>query len=163
VEASHLAALGVDSRLVHVLDHQSVSVPTQRARALVAHHLVRGKRVESDLPRGFYDPAPPAGRRARNVELFLGVQLGHPPALVLTNRLLVVPLAGRDKRRRRLVRRAACHRAGPQGDRATGWQERGPLRVVRLQGPVEERRVVVRACTLAPLLGHAVPEPRRRP
>jgi len=56
VEASHLAALGVDSRLVHVLDHQSVSVPTQRARALVAHHLVRDKRIESDLPRGFYDP-----------------------------------------------------------------------------------------------------------
>lgn len=116
--------------------------PTARARGVVAAHLVAGERIETALPGGFYDP-PSRKNLVRQLELFLGVQLGHPRALVLTNRrLLVLPLRAKDKPGEDWY---LAQLATGRGLRAHRWQERGGLRVIGLQSSVGERRLVLRA------------------
>lgn len=136
--------------------------PTERARRVVAAHLAAGERIEVALPAGFYD-APTRRNLVRQLELFLGVQLGHPRALVLTTRrLLVLPLAAKDKPGEGWY---VAQLATATGLRATGWQERGGLCVVCLEGRLGERRLVLRARdtdrgrTLARLLGLTAPTP----
>jgi len=114
---------------------------TEPARRVVAAHLLPGERIETAVPGGFYDP-PRRLSLVRHLEGFLGIQLGHPRALVLTNRrLLVLGLQAKDRPGEGWyavqldVRRV----------RATGWQERGSLRVVRLATGAGERRLVLRS------------------
>jgi len=128
---------------------------------VVAAHLVAGERIEVAVPGGFYDP-PTRRTIVRRLELFLGVQLGHPRALVLTNRrLLVLPLRARDRAGEDWY---AVQLATGRGLRATGWQERGGLRVVPLSSPVGPRMLVLRARdeerarTLARVLGGSPPD-----
>lgn len=116
--------------------------PTRRAREVVARHLVSGERIETALPGGFYDP-PRRTSLSRHLEGFLGVRLGRDRALVVTNRrLLVLSLHAKDGPGEGWY---VAQLGTGRGLRATAWQSRGDLRLLRLDGPMGERRLVVRA------------------